>query len=82
MLGFGYGVWRGPNADYSSWAWAVNELDITDTWAFVRVAYIHNASYLGGVIGLVVALVTIRPNRRDEDGQGHIDERRTQRVRP
>jgi hypothetical protein len=61
--GYGYGLWRGPDADYSSWTWAVREFKIRDTWSFVRVAYIHNAGYLGGLIGLVVALVTIRPHR-------------------
>ena len=65
LLGFAYGLWRGPDADYSSWAWAFRRFDITDTWSFVRVAYIHNASYLGGAIGLIVALATIRPRRKE-----------------
>ncbi len=59
--GFVYGLWRGPDGDYSSWGWAFERYAITDMWAFVRVAYIHNASYLGGLVGLVVALLTIRP---------------------
>jgi hypothetical protein len=63
LLGYAYGLWRGANADYSSWNWAFDELQITDRWAFVRVAYIHNASYFGGLIGLVVALATIRTSR-------------------
>ncbi len=63
IVAYAYGLWRGPDADYSSWTWAFRELKITDTWSFVRVAYIHNAGYLGGLIGLVIALVTIRPNR-------------------
>ncbi len=56
-----YGLWLGANADYSSWAGTFQALNITDQWAFVRVAYIHNAGYLGGLIGLVIALVIIRP---------------------
>jgi len=63
LLGFMYGLWRGPDADYSSWEWAFERFGIMDTWSFVRVAYIHNASYLGGLIGLIVALATIRPHR-------------------
>lgn len=39
---------------------AYADFAIVDEWAFVRVAYIHNASYLGGLLGLLVALVTIR----------------------
>lgn len=61
VLGFAYGLWRGPAADYSAWEWAFRRFQITDTWSFVRVAYIHNAGYLGAAIGLIVALVTIRP---------------------
>lgn len=61
FAGYGYGLWRGPDADYSSWTWAFRELNITETWAFVRVAYIHNAGYLGGFIGAIVALAVIRP---------------------
>jgi hypothetical protein len=62
-LGYLFGLWRGPNADYSNWDRAFQRFDITDPWAFVRVAYIHNAGYLGGLIGLVVALVAIRPSK-------------------
>ena len=67
LVGFAYGLWCGPDADYSGWAWAFRRFDITDTWSFVRVAYIHNASYLGGVIGMIVALAIIRPRRNDRD---------------
>lgn len=64
LFGYGYGLWRGPNADYSYWTPAIQVLGIKDDWSFVRVAYIHNGGYLGGLIGLIVALVVIRPNRR------------------
>ena len=80
-IGFGYGLWRGPDADYSSWTWAFREFKITDKWSFVRVAYIHNAGYLGGLVGLVVALVAIRPNRdplsdSNTDGTNEVVDRR------
>jgi hypothetical protein len=39
----------------------ISQLEVTDTWSFVRVAYIHNAGYLGGLIGLILALVMLRP---------------------
>jgi hypothetical protein len=64
IAGYGYGLWRRPDADDSSWTMLFRELKIVDTWAFVRVAYIHNAGYLGGLIGLVVALLTFRPRAR------------------
>lgn len=61
FAGYAYGLLRGPGADYSSWHWAVKLFEITDVWSFVRVAYIHNAGYLGGLFGLIAALWFIRP---------------------
>jgi hypothetical protein len=61
VAGYVYGLWRGPAADYSAWDWAIERFEITDTWSFVRVAYIHNAGYLGGLLGLIAALWFIRP---------------------
>lgn len=61
FLGYGYGIWRGPNANYDVWLWETRYYKITDIWAFVRVAYIHNASYLGGLVGLIAALWVLRP---------------------
>ncbi len=47
---------RAVNQDWESYA---DVLGIRDVPAFVQTGYIHNGSYLGGVIGLVVACVTI-----------------------
>jgi hypothetical protein len=69
LLGFGYGVWRGPEGDYLDWEFATEHLDLTAIWPFVRVAYIHNASYLGGFVGFVVALILIRPSVRAPDAK-------------
>ena len=60
-IGFAYGLWLGPAADYSSWNTMLSRLGIVDRWSFIRVGYIHNASYLGGLIGLLLALVLVRP---------------------
>ena len=62
-IGYVYGLWRGPDADYSSWNTILDDLGVAHELSFVRVAYIHNAGYLGGLIGLVLALVLIRPGR-------------------
>lgn len=61
LLGSAYGLLLGPKADYSFWSRQFLLLKIDDRWAFVRVAYIHNAGYLGGLIGLIVALALLRP---------------------
>lgn len=61
LLGFGYGIWRGPNAEYAAWQWAIEKYRVEDVWSFVRVAYIHNSAYLGGGIGLLLSLWRIQP---------------------
>jgi hypothetical protein len=66
LIGYAIGIIRGPDADYSSWRWAFMQHGIEDEWAFVRVAYIHNASYLGGLIGLIAALIALRPKRQEK----------------
>lgn len=37
---------------------------VKDAVAFVQVGYIHNASYLGGLVGLIAALLWLRVTRR------------------
>jgi len=59
--GFLPGTIKGPDADYSNWNWAFEDYQIQDKWNFVRVAYIHNAGYLGGVVGLVLSYLLVRP---------------------
>ena len=61
LVGYAYGLWRGPEGNYLDWEFATQRLGLTDIWPFVRVAYIHNASYLGGLVGLIVALIVVRP---------------------
>jgi hypothetical protein len=53
-LGFALGLHH--TQDYSYWQEMCMALGVTDIPAFVRVAYIHNASYLGGLLGLLAAI--------------------------
>jgi hypothetical protein len=55
------GLLHGP--DYSSWQPLASALQVSDLPGFVRVAYIHNGSYLGGLIGLIAAIIYIRKLR-------------------
>ena len=48
--------------------WAVRELGITDTWAFVCAAYVHDASYLGGLECGVRAVYLYGSTMNDEAG--------------
>jgi hypothetical protein len=63
LFGFAYGIYRGPAGDYSSWEPALERLGVTDKWSFLRVAYIHNAGYLGGLVGLILTYFVIRPGK-------------------
>jgi hypothetical protein len=64
LVGYAYGTWRGPNADYTDWQGTLSAYNVTDTFSFMRVAYIHNASYIGGAVGLVLSYFVIRPAKR------------------
>jgi hypothetical protein len=55
IMGFIFGLLHGP--DYSSWEDLASTLQIRDLRSFVRVAYIHNAGYLGSLIGLITAII-------------------------
>jgi hypothetical protein len=48
------------SADYSAWEGLASTLGIVDLPGFVRAAYIHNASYLGGLAGLIAAIIFLR----------------------
>ncbi len=65
LLGFAYGLWRGPDADYSAWQRALQQYRVSDVWNFMRVGYIHNASYIGGLLGLVLTFFVLRPAKLD-----------------
>jgi len=58
MLGNALGILHGP--DYSAWEGLASALGIVNLPGFVRVAYIHNAGYLGGLIGLITAIIYLR----------------------
>ncbi len=64
--GYLYGNLRGPEGDYSAWINVLDRLGVMNHWAFMRVAYIHNAGYLGGLVGLILTFVFVR---KDEDGE-------------
>jgi hypothetical protein len=57
-------------ADYSAWEDFASTLGVLDLPSFVRVAYIHNASYLGGLMGLIAAILCLRKLRNTEQIEG------------
>jgi hypothetical protein len=60
IIGYLLGLLRRSNSDFSSWEGFATKRGILDLPNFGRVAYIHNASYLGGLVGLVAAIVGLR----------------------
>jgi hypothetical protein len=60
LVGCGLGLLRAPTADRSAWQSFVTARGIIDLPSFVQVAYIHNASYMGALAGLIIALLYLR----------------------
>jgi hypothetical protein len=72
--GFGLGLRLGPDADLSNWRAIASRLGVLDLRSFVCVAYIHNAGYLGGLIGLIAAIIYLRrPRTRTAPPDGRTD---------
>lgn len=67
-VGYALGMLHGSN--YSTWEDLTSALGVQDIPSFVRVAYIHNASYLGGLLGLVVAVIHLRRLKTPKRGAG------------
>ena len=70
LIGFGYGLYLGSDADFSKWQPAMEMLGVNDTWAFVRIAYINNAGYIGGLVGLVLTYFMMISNIKSEGAMG------------
>lgn len=60
LLGLIWGLRLGPDSNLSAWQGFAKERGIVDLPSFVRVAYIHDAGYLGGLVGLIIALIRLR----------------------
>ena len=62
IIGYVLGLFYG--SDDSTWQSMASALGIVDLPSFVRVAYIHNAGYLGSLIGLILAIIYARKQKR------------------
>ncbi len=65
----GYVLGLMHSSDYSGWEGLGSRLGISELPGFVRVAYIHNAGYLGGLVGLIAAIIyllKLKSRPRDE----------------
>jgi hypothetical protein len=59
--GYVYGSFSGA-ANSDTWSPILDSYRVVDRQSFVNVAYIHNGSYLGGFVGLIAALLVVRPH--------------------
>ena len=74
-FGIGYLLGRWDPEGYPHWIDLCLSLSVSDVSGFVRVAYIHNASYIGGVTGLFAAITLLKrsmkrtPRPQSESGK-------------
>src|ERR1035437_741385 len=68
IVGYVLGILHG--SDYLAWEDLTSTLGVVDLPGFVRVAYIHDASYLGGAVGLIAAIIYLKKLKSTEqDGR-------------
>ncbi len=60
LAGYALGLARQWGSGFAAWEATGANLGVADIPSFVRVAYIHNGGYLGGLVGLIVAIVYVR----------------------
>lgn len=53
----------GYTTDPQTWVYIFDSYDVTDGPAFMKVAYVHIGSYIGGLFGLIAALIIVQPRR-------------------
>lgn len=53
FAGWGYGQWRISTGYATGWIEWMGLLGVVDRTSFMTVGYIHNASYLGGLLGMM-----------------------------
>jgi hypothetical protein len=64
-----WGWWRQGTGYDESWLDFTASIGVEDIPSFMSVAYIHNASYIGGVIGSILAILYLaRARKRREAG--------------
>lgn len=56
LCGWLWGLWRIGTGHSEGWLDWMHSLGVTEPGAFMTVAYIHNASYIGGVVGTFLGL--------------------------
>jgi len=58
-LGWGWGLWRSSTGYAANWLSWMDDLQIHDRVAFMKVGYIHNFGYSGALLGLLFAILLL-----------------------
>jgi len=69
LAGHGLGCMLGVDSDLSNWEPFLETLGIQNDVRFVHVAYIHDAGYLGGLLGIATALAWLLRKRAARQGR-------------
>jgi len=64
LIGWLWGAAVASTSSLSTWQIARQSLGVRDLPSFVTVAYIHNGTYLGAALGIVIAILYIRHKSR------------------
>ena len=76
ILGLVYGSLRADDVGRPPWASILDTLAITDRGAFLRVACVHDAGYIGAFVGFLLALFAVRPSGPPPESDPAADARR------
>ena len=68
VIAFVYGLMQDVKLEASDLADFARAIGVSDVPSFVRVAYIHNAGYLGSFLGIVAAATLLWRKRRSSSG--------------
>ena len=64
VVGFGWGEWRRTTGYAEGWLSWMGGLGVENIESFMTVGYIHNSSYIGGVVGMVFGILYLSFKRR------------------
>lgn len=64
VCGWGWGIWREGTGHGGGWLGWMRSLGVENIADFMKVAYIHNSSYIGGAIGTLFGCVYMARMRK------------------
>ncbi len=75
IFGYVYGSLRAADVGRPVWGSIPDTLGISDRGAFLQVACVHDAGYIGAIVGFLLALFSVRPSGRPPQSDPAADSR-------